>query len=236
MSKDQCVVVKSEGNKVAYCAVTVDDCFFAMTKDEDWINQSIDMLKAAFDELTVERGEVFNILGMTMTVDRAMGKAVINQKRFLDKLTSTFGLSKSAVTPATGDLIYGGAPPRPRLFFRTPFGPQFESNQQDLESNQQAHLHERRLHSLQEGALPRGRLYRKLRDKYSSLKKEAGKFMESGNKSKFDGELSKIISTLSRIIDEENTNENERNKKRRLKLWRRILLKKPETASLVESS
>ena len=106
MSKDQCVLVKSEGNKVAYCAVTVDDCFFAMTKDEDWINQSIDMLKAAFDELTVERGEVINILGMTVTMDRAMGKAVINQKRFLDKLTSTFGLSKSAVTPATGDIMY----------------------------------------------------------------------------------------------------------------------------------
>ena len=29
------------------------------------------MLKAAFDELTVERGEVINILGMTFTMDRA---------------------------------------------------------------------------------------------------------------------------------------------------------------------
>ena len=55
--------------------MTVDDCFFAMTKDEDWINQSIDMLKAAFDELTVERGEVINILGMTVTMERAMSKA-----------------------------------------------------------------------------------------------------------------------------------------------------------------
>ena len=48
MSKDQCVLVKSEGNKVSYCAITVDDCFFAMTRDEDWINESIEMLKGAY--------------------------------------------------------------------------------------------------------------------------------------------------------------------------------------------
>ena len=47
LSKDQCVLVKSEGNKVSYC-------FFAMPKDPDWINQSVEMLKVAFEELTVE--------------------------------------------------------------------------------------------------------------------------------------------------------------------------------------
>ena len=60
------------------------------------------MLKAAFEELTVERGETINILGMTVYMDREHGKAVINQQHFLDKLRST----RAAVTPATGELMY----------------------------------------------------------------------------------------------------------------------------------
>ena len=43
MSKDQCVMVKVEGGKVSYCAITVDDCFFAITRDEEWINETINM-------------------------------------------------------------------------------------------------------------------------------------------------------------------------------------------------
>ena len=67
--------------------------------------------------------------------------------------------------------------------------------------------------------------YRKLRDKYAALKKEANKFMEGGNKSKFDGELSKKFSTLSRIIDEENTNENERNSKKEAEIAEKNFIK-----------
>ncbi len=106
MSKDQCVMVKTEGSKVSYCAITVDDCFFAITRDEEWINGAINMLKAAFEELTVERGETINILGMTVRMERAKGRAVINQKRFVDNLITTYGVTKTAVTPATGDLMY----------------------------------------------------------------------------------------------------------------------------------
>ena len=61
---------KTEGGKVSYSAITVDDCFFAITKDENWINETIDMLKRAFKELTVERGETINILGKTVRMDR----------------------------------------------------------------------------------------------------------------------------------------------------------------------
>ena len=64
------------------------------------------MLKRAFDELTVDRGETINILGMTVHMDRERKRAVINQKHFLDNLTSTYGVTKSAITPATGDLMY----------------------------------------------------------------------------------------------------------------------------------
>ena len=59
------------------------------------------MPKAAFDELTLERGEAINILGMTVYMERDKGRAVVKQKRFVDKLTEEFG-----VTPATAELLY----------------------------------------------------------------------------------------------------------------------------------
>ena len=81
--------MKSEGDKVSYCAITVDDCFFATTRDEEWTNSNIKMLEKAFEEVTVEQGDVINILGMTVTMDRANRTAIIKQKHFLDKVTST---------------------------------------------------------------------------------------------------------------------------------------------------
>ena len=51
-------MIKTEGDKVSYSAITVDDCFFANTRDQEGINEAINMLKTAFEELTVERGEV----------------------------------------------------------------------------------------------------------------------------------------------------------------------------------
>ena len=101
MNRDQCVMVKSEGHKISYCAITVGDCFFAITRDEDWIKESIEMLKGAFEELTVERGDSINILGMTVHMERDKGRALINEKRYLDKLISTsYGITKTAITPA----------------------------------------------------------------------------------------------------------------------------------------
>ena len=38
------------------------------------------MLKTAFEELTVERGETINILGITVRMERDRRRAVINQK------------------------------------------------------------------------------------------------------------------------------------------------------------
>ena len=35
MSKDKCVFVKCEHNHVSYCAITVDDCFFAASCDSE---------------------------------------------------------------------------------------------------------------------------------------------------------------------------------------------------------
>ena len=91
---------------MSHCAITVDDCFFAITKDEYGINEAVDMLKMAFEELKVELGETINILGMTVRIDRERKRAVINQKHFLDNLIGTYGITKTAITPATGDLMY----------------------------------------------------------------------------------------------------------------------------------
>ena len=63
------------------------------TKDEDWINEDIDMLKRALEEFTVDRGETINILGMTVHMYRKRKRAVINQKHFLDNLISTYGIT-----------------------------------------------------------------------------------------------------------------------------------------------
>ena len=57
----------------------------------------------------MERGETINILGMTARMERAKGRAVINQMRFVENLITTYGVTKTAVTPATGDLIVGNS-------------------------------------------------------------------------------------------------------------------------------
>ena len=99
VSKDKCVLVNSEGNKVSYCALTVDDCFFASSRDEEWANMGIKMLEEAFDEVTLERGDVINIVGMTVTMDRVNKVAIIKQKHFMDKVASSFNISKKAKLP-----------------------------------------------------------------------------------------------------------------------------------------
>ena len=106
MEKDKCVLVKSDAGRVCYCAVTVDDCFFVATRDENWILENVKMLQDAFEELTLERGETINILGMTVHMERDKKRASITQKRFVDKLKETYKITKASVTPATGDLLY----------------------------------------------------------------------------------------------------------------------------------
>ena len=55
--------------------LTADDCFFVTTRDEDWIKGVTTMLEEAFEELTLERGDTINILGMTVHMDRANKRA-----------------------------------------------------------------------------------------------------------------------------------------------------------------
>ena len=43
---------------------------------------------------------------MTVHMERDKGRAVIKQKRFVDKLAENFRVAKSAITHATEDLLY----------------------------------------------------------------------------------------------------------------------------------
>ena len=39
-------------------------------------------------------------------MERGKGRALIKQRRFVDKLNEEFKVAKSAITPATADLLY----------------------------------------------------------------------------------------------------------------------------------
>ena len=76
------------------------------TRDEDWIKECSEFLRTTFEEITLDRGDTINILGMTVVMDRAKGRAIINQKKFMEKIKESFNITKSAITPATGDLLH----------------------------------------------------------------------------------------------------------------------------------
>lgn len=42
-----------EGNKVSYCAITVEDSFFVSSGDKEWATLGIKVLEKAFEEFTV---------------------------------------------------------------------------------------------------------------------------------------------------------------------------------------
>ena len=103
--KDSCVLLKKEGGNISIVGITVDDCLFAATRCEEWILAQVEMLKKAFSGLTVERGEVLQIVGMRVEFNRTEGYADISQPKYADKLLE-FGIDKGAVTPTLADFFY----------------------------------------------------------------------------------------------------------------------------------
>ena len=49
---------------------------------------------------------MINILGRTVHIEKDKGRAVIKQKRFVDKLTEEFQVASFAITIATAGLLY----------------------------------------------------------------------------------------------------------------------------------
>lgn len=104
-AKDKCVLVKQTEEKYSACAITVDDCLFVATKDELWINEQIEMLIRAFQEVTTERGNDLGIIGMQIKMDRENKRVILSQKKFAKQVIEVFGVAKKAVNPALGDLM-----------------------------------------------------------------------------------------------------------------------------------
>jgi hypothetical protein len=103
--KDPCLLYRKEGGKVAYVAITVDDCFFVGTEDKQWMDAQLKILEDAFGEITTERGDKQQIIGMAVDLDRAGSKVTISQKNYAKSLSENFNINKSSVTPATEDLF-----------------------------------------------------------------------------------------------------------------------------------
>jgi hypothetical protein len=103
--KDKCVFVKTEGDKKAICGLTVDDGFFAATRDEGWIEEQVDMLRRAFKDVTVTRGDELGIIGMHLKMDRKNKRAILSQPKWEQKVIHEFETSRKAPTPALTDLM-----------------------------------------------------------------------------------------------------------------------------------
>ncbi len=67
--KDKCVFIKHQNECVSFCGITIDDCLFVCTRDNEWINDQISMLKNAFQEVTVETGDEIGLVGMQICMD-----------------------------------------------------------------------------------------------------------------------------------------------------------------------
>ena len=102
--KDPCVMMKTEGKLVAFVAITVDDCFFTTTKDTGWIEAQVKLLRDAFEELTVSRGDKQSIIGMSVDMRRNEREAIVSQKNYAMKLGETWGVSRRVPHPTIGEL------------------------------------------------------------------------------------------------------------------------------------
>jgi len=104
-AKDKCLLVKREGVNLSLCAITVDDCLFACTRDENWVKQQIELLITAFEEVTIERGEELGIVGVQIVMDREKKVVRLSQKKYVDKVKEMFDVKKFAPNPALLDVM-----------------------------------------------------------------------------------------------------------------------------------
>ena len=99
------MLVKRQGSKLAMSRTTVDDCLFVCSRDDKWIAEQIEMLKTAFDEITVETGDELSLVGMHIRMDRAKKQVIITQPKHVERIIETFEVVKGAPSPALGKLM-----------------------------------------------------------------------------------------------------------------------------------
>jgi hypothetical protein len=104
-AKDKCVFIKRIEDKVAFCATTVDDCFFVTTNDPEWIKEQIKMLQDAYEAVDVEQGDEIGLIGMQVKMDRVKKRVILTQPKFVQSVLDAFGVSKGAHSPALNNMM-----------------------------------------------------------------------------------------------------------------------------------
>jgi hypothetical protein len=68
-------------------------------------DELVKMFEDEFGKVTVECGDIINIIGMTITRDRVLRSAMIQQKNYVEKLKTSFNITRTSKTPHTGNLF-----------------------------------------------------------------------------------------------------------------------------------
>jgi hypothetical protein len=104
-NKDKCVFIKHEAEHVAFCGTTVDDCLFVCTRNDEWIQQQIAMLKSKYQEITIKQGDQLGLIGMQIVMEREQRKVIISQPKQVARIIETFKVTKGAPSPALVKLM-----------------------------------------------------------------------------------------------------------------------------------
>lgn len=113
-NKDKCVYIKRDGDKVAYCGVTVDDRFFVTSRHDNWKKPQINMLKDNVEEITVEDGDKLRPFGIQIKMDHEKKQVVVTQRKNIERIINAFQTTKGASMPAMV-ILMGDDDQSPRL-------------------------------------------------------------------------------------------------------------------------
>jgi hypothetical protein len=103
--KDKCIYIKRDGDNVAYCGTTVDDCCFITTRNPQWKKQQIDLIRNEFEEITIEDGDELGLIGIQIKMDRENKRVHLSQMKNIERIFATFKPVKGAPTPALSSLM-----------------------------------------------------------------------------------------------------------------------------------
>jgi hypothetical protein len=85
--------------------MTVDDCLFITTNDEQWIGEQIAMLKEAYETVEVEQGDELGLIGMQVKMDCKTKRVILTQPKLVQSVIDAFGVSKGAPSPALNNMM-----------------------------------------------------------------------------------------------------------------------------------
>jgi hypothetical protein len=99
--KGKCIFIKRDNERVALCGTTVDDCLFVCSRDEEWIQEQIGMMKKKYDERMIEHGDELGLIGMQIQMDRREKKVMLMQPKQVKRIIEAFWVTKGVSNPAS---------------------------------------------------------------------------------------------------------------------------------------